>query len=209
MVKLLWLFIGLLLVGCNSDIDAGNSDLSVVNLGAVVDGSDEIDVLKIELEESLMLYSQILKDAEYWENRFVSLSVAYNAERNSRTEYRIAMQECLVADKTYDSSGIFAFKKKSGDWSNTCGSGSMMPVFGCKSEITFHKVRGERDLQVCDVIGFGTPDGRRLLHRIWKIYEDDKGVTRYVTAGDNAQQFDNYDPRFSDIFYEVGKVVNN
>lgn len=78
-----------------------------------------------------------------------------------------------------------------------------------KSRVDFHKVRSSKDVQVCDVIAFDSPNSVSLVHRVWKIYVDEEGVTRYATVGDNSQQFDNYHPRFEDILGEVGKVVNN
>ena len=204
------LLLVVLLVGCSYDVSGNEEVVMITGEESVSNEKDDLiwwlnSSLESERVKSDLLYS----DAVYWKSRFDNLKETFENESLMKSDYNQVMEACLASDSTFDTSGVLAFNVCP-ECSSTldCISNSMAPLINCASSFQVHEVFSVDDVQVCDVIVFESA-GWTLVHRVWEVYEDGEGVTRFSTVGDNSDNFDSYDPMFEDILGEVGLVIND
>lgn len=77
--------------------------------------------------------------------------------------------------------------------------------FNTYDVIIIEAVQSEDDLSTYDVVAYQNDKGEIILHRIIGDFEDEFGVTRYITRGDSNNETDDYNPVFEDI---RGKYIN-
>jgi len=80
---------------------------------------------------------------------------------------------------------------------------SMKPFFDCTDTMTVYTNVEEDEIELCDVIGFKTPEylGDWVVHRVINITNEG-----YVTKGDARPDSDNYVVKFEDVIFKMIEV---
>lgn len=180
----------LFIIGCTSNIkeDIRNSETKIITKYIYKENTSKYDVLDQKHNELIKKYNNLIKESNSIGHKVLDECINKGSS--------ISIPERVLTKKTICRGNCDEYLY--------CNSQSMLPFFECKDKLTVYTNIKKEDIQICDIIGFKTPDYPKLkfiIHQVINITENG-----YQTKGIGNYLGDNYIVKFKDIKFKLIKI---